>query len=518
MIKAWESTQSKTVPVNTAKQVTPRGTTARVSDWSASIPNKFGMDVSNRPTNPLNPSNTAVDTYNSTIMPKAKIQGGDIKNAFSQILPGTVQTLKDIKSDPLNIKNSAVKSINDVSSLGPLIIPKKALSEAWNVIKGAVSDEGQRIKELIDSRPKNGQFDLAKAIGSDLRASTGAANVVFSPLTALFNGANKVPILGTVSKIITLPFQAAGESAAGLGNAIVNKLPISQEAKDKIKPGVQEIFSLAAQIGLGKAGIDVKVWDGLKSKFGETDATTIVRQAQNLAHQKQIAETPKIEQPIETPQTIKVGQGNDFAGYADENASFDGTYKPSKPFVEDQVSIVEPKNQTKAAKIANDVNTEIVSKGFEAMPEEQQAQFNPITKKETVSKVAEFMAKDIEAAKESIRTGQVPNDVHKQVLFNAMEERALKEGDVQGLRDLASSPIASELSISAQALGASGFNKAEGAVSAIREVIKAREESSIKKYGNKATNQVKTQIKEEVTKTIPKAKDWASFLDELKCT
>lgn len=190
-------------------------------------------------------------------------------DALGEKLPGAAQTGEELHSNPLSLHGDF----------------KKTFSNMWSAIKEPVLEEKKRIGEIFQAK------SIPDFIGKEISGATGAANVVFSPISALFAGANEVPILGTVSRLVTLPFQVMGESGSAVSGAVIDKLPISQKTKDAIKPGLQEMASLAAQFALGKAGLEAKTWEGLKSKFGEKDATTIVRKAQEIAYEQQ-----KIEQ------------------------------------------------------------------------------------------------------------------------------------------------------------------------------------------------------------------------------
>ncbi len=639
---------TKTAPANSVINP-PNATKPRISAWANPTTGitKTGIDVSAHPFNPLNKTNQF--TNPNAEQPKVNIfkeafKPDNLKDAIKSAIPGTVETVSQIKNDPLNIKNIESHDTTDIL--------KKSLTSSWHVIKESVAQEGDRIKELFDAS-KPGQTSNSKFLGSGLKVLSGGANVVFSPITALFEGAKEVPILGTVSRLVTVPFQAIGEGQSGWSTTIIDKLPISSEAKSQLKPGIQEILSLAAQLALGKAGLDAKAWDALKTRFGEADATTIVQKAQELAHQETGArtlgkldlnetqemlsldskmselgrsqfkqqspseykrlqeltlktgdptqyvdktvldghpnagtmspqETAKLEN-LNTPRlaapkdeyvsgegfemrekadlgTIKEAQAKNktLSAYKEAVASFNKnptsfklkkiqnlraeikslSPEVSKPTFSENVreevapkaNVVEPsikestsavnEDGTKTTKLAKDINTEIVKKGFDALTPEQQAKFDPITKETTLAKVANFM-KEPDIAKEAVKTGEMPGDfkgADKQVFFNAMEEQALKNNDMQGLIDLANSPIATELSVAAQTLGASGFNKAEGAVKAIQEVLKAREEKATKKVGNlgKAKRELAKEVKDQIRK-IQTKETWGSFVESLKC-
>lgn len=179
---------------------------------------------------------------------------------------------------------------------------------------------------------------------------------------------------------------------------------------------------------------------------------------------------------------------------------------------------------TKVAKTASDINKELVSRGFDSLPDEVLAKYTPDTKKRVMSEVSEIM-EDMPKARAIISGAEdAPSNV-KQVLFNSMEAYATKNNDISMLQDLASSPIASELSASAQALGASGFNKnPDSVVQVLRQIKKVREAKAVKKAGSEKMYKEKKQkvvsaIKKEVEKVnlSKKEMEWDSFISEITC-
>lgn len=206
---------------------------------------------------------TAIDNNNKT---QTKIV-----NAF----PATAQQGNDIANDPLNIKN-----IHQI-----LMNPKKIVTDAlntmidsWNTAVPLGSNLGKDIKN---------KAPVSKTVADVLRGISATANFAFSPLTAIFDAANKVPALGTITKIITLPFTLAGEGGAAAAGKVIDHLPISQEAKNNLKPAVQEVGALAGQMALGHI---MTIGEGKKAalvdKYGEKEANTISKVAVDVARQK----------------------------------------------------------------------------------------------------------------------------------------------------------------------------------------------------------------------------------------
>ena len=191
-----------------------------------------------------------------------------------------------------------------------------------------------------------------------------------------------------------------------------------------------------------------------------------------------------------------------------------------------ETPITETPATGKVSKAARDINNSLVEQGFDELPASELAKYTPITKKETTERVTNLISDDPDLARKAA-TGQeaMPSDIHPQVLFNAVKNKAIQDGDVNLQRDLAKSPIATERSVAAQTLGASGFDnnplKAD-LVTAMQEVGKARIEATAKKLGGeknlKTTKEIVVkQIKAEITKKIPTKMDWSQFIESIQC-
>jgi hypothetical protein len=225
---------------------------------SAQIASKYGGTVSVTSPSPAAFSGTA-----TTAEQIASKYGGSIEAApKADIFAGTKSTFSGLIDDPLSLKAD----------------PTKVVSSAWDSIKGAVTQEATNIHDLFTSP------DIVSGIGNTLKTVAGGANVLFSPISALFTGAEQIPVLGSVSKLISTVFSGAGEGAAGISNAIVDAMPFPQDAKDKIKPGLGEVSALAAQLALGRV-IPLGKKKALEDTYGKEDAATILKKADEVATQ-----------------------------------------------------------------------------------------------------------------------------------------------------------------------------------------------------------------------------------------
>jgi len=150
-------------------------------------------------------------------------------------------------------------------------------------------------------------------------------------------------------------------------------------------------------------------------------------------------------------------------------------------------------------------------------------QYQTMNMKEQASKAQELLTEDYEKAK-SIAMGEEtpPADILPESVFVAVENKAINEGDVTTLRNLA---VTSELTAEATAMGQRIRTLAErdpeSPVTAIKEVSKAREESAKKRSKKK---KLKTQVKEdvadikkEIKKVSTKKQEWIDFVKSLEC-
>lgn len=223
---------------------------------------------------------------------------------------GTVNTLASLQEDPLTLKGS--------------------LSDAWKTLQDVPDTAGKQLAQAaadyVVANTRQGATLGGKigALGSLLAASAG---VVFSPISALFASAEKVPVLGSVAKLVGLGFSMPTDVANVVIQGAVDALPISQSEKEKLAPGLKAIADIAVQIGVGEGAAKVtgiikgkaktvvdsvkaeapelapkvdsipqKTVDTLIAKHGVEDAKVIVREAARA-----VVEKPKIRLYAEKP-------------------------------------------------------------------------------------------------------------------------------------------------------------------------------------------------------------------------
>lgn len=194
-----------------------------------------------------------------------------IRGGIAQSFPSTTEILAELQIDPLSLKAN----------------PKKTLENAFNAITEANKQYSGAIQGVFDSFKQ--KKSIASKIGAALHLGAATAGAAFAPVSALFAASESIPVIGSATKVFSAAFlNAPSDIATGIAKNTVAKLPISQEDKDAITPGLEEIYSLAAILATGKVGVDIlsKRRAKLVEKFGEKDAQTIFNKAQELANQK----------------------------------------------------------------------------------------------------------------------------------------------------------------------------------------------------------------------------------------
>lgn len=402
--------------------------------------------------------------------------------------------------------------------------PIKIGQSVEDAYTSAIQDAGDKVAKVWEDMGLFGNKASNSALKTGVDVAGGGIGVVnglLSPIGAAFKGAESVPVVGTAAKYINALFSAIGAGGSTAATNAVDDLPISDEAKQTIRPVAADAGALAAQIIAGK-GTD----EAVSSLHGGIQ--TILNT---------IKGNPKIAEPVSdaigseikgkstelAPENKTIPQkGPTKSNNAPENTKNTANSPIPAPKSAPKVGVVD----VRTAKSAADLSQTAAERGFEALPDEERAKYSPTTKADQIQRVSDIMSKDIEDAKSVIRGEKpVPNGVKGQVLWNAMERHAMETGDGELLNDLAKSPLASQRSIHAQELGASGFNQNEHSpASLIREVSRAREDDYLKKSGQAAPkarvrliDTERLNMRDEIRSNVSKRPSWEEFANRIKC-
>lgn len=151
---------------------------------------------------------------------------------------------------------------------------------------------------------------------------------------------------------------------------------------------------------------------------------------------------------------------------------------------------------------------------------EGKAKYTAGSFKEEANKAVQLVHDDPDKAMQ-IAMGEKAGDntMHEVAVRHAVENKAIKDNDVDTLTRLASSSQHTETSEAAQRLGAEGYaTERDSPVRAIREVQQSRAKAFASRTGTDADSAVNATIKEIKSKVPPvKRQAWHEFIQSLQC-
>lgn len=407
--------------------------------------------------------------------------------------------------------------------------------------------------------------NLAKIAG-------GVASTLFSPITGLFNTAEKVPGLKQAADAFNLPFTVTGMAGAYGTGKIIDVLPISQQSKDILKGPLENLGSLALQVSLGGKIMDMvhqyastgaeitpeiaqEIVDNVKPKEPAPKAggylDTIQKpevQQQSLSENHTAYANSQGYEPYTSPENLPVIQMGSKAkealptinadaapktdttpppGYKYESlqqpktppAETGGTNVPAATKVSPEGTYrppmpIESTGELTRSKLASSVDANAVanklSDGIGLLPE-----YNKVDMKEQAQFATDLVHNEPDKAMR-IAMGQEAPPAHilPESVFTAIEDKATREGDSETLRRIATeSNMSSQATAMGQRIRALAEREDLSPVKGIQEVAKARENSG---GPDKVKSEV-ASIKKEIAKSAPTKEDWSSFIESVKC-
>lgn len=170
------------------------------------------------------------------------------------VAPDTMKSLAELQIDPLNLHADPTKAMTDyLQSMGDQAsAAAQAIADFWNP------------RQTVLGRVATALSGTAKLAGAAL-----------SPVTSIFKAAEDIPVIGTVAKLIAVPFAALGDAGHDAANVVGETLLAGIPEKDRtqIVQGLGDILALAGQIWAGhvaEVGVS-EASDAIRTKF-ETNA------------------------------------------------------------------------------------------------------------------------------------------------------------------------------------------------------------------------------------------------------
>lgn len=212
-------------------------------------------------------------------------------NAIAGFLPETTQTFKDLNIDPLSLKTN----------------PTKPFIDAANTVISAINNTAQAGQALAIALKSGNPSQIA---GAAAKGITSVASGGFSPISALFSAANDVPVIGTLTKLLTLPLATLpGDVGKSTVNAVIDQIPnniANKAAKNNLKAGFGDLGSLVAQIATGAiTEVGASKLGVLENKYGSQDAQTIASQAESIGQQAAAQNKTIPSKVVLPPETVQ---------------------------------------------------------------------------------------------------------------------------------------------------------------------------------------------------------------------
>lgn len=146
-------------------------------------------------------------------------------------------------------------------------------------------------------------------------------------------------------------------------------------------------------------------------------------------------------------------------------------------------------------------------------------EYETVSMKDQSQRASKMIREDYQNAR-SIALGEKtpPKGVLPESVFVAIEDMAIREGDVATLQDLVNSKLSTAATTMGQRIRTLGERDQSSPVAIIQDVQKARRDA-IEKKGSipEAKKNVVSQIEKEIKKTAPTKEDWSSFISSITC-
>lgn len=383
--------------------------------------------------------------------------------------------------------------------VGEIKLPKEVLKETTGKIEkeiGTLSPEQKvDVEDALKQGVKSDEIvtNLKKVVNNEVTPDEVAEVInkqVQSKDVKVYNSGEKDTGFSTPDKEFSSQFKDKGtvkEKIIKSGDYLDTRIPEQRQQLEGI---------------LGKDTVDKMVSrtdNGLPNHFEKGEQDALINASKEAGYKGIVLS--------ETDKTTKFN-GRDVVTYADNFKS-----QPPKEGVTKTPGV---------AKAAHDINVSLAKKGLDALPEEDLSKYTPTTKEKVGEKIASVMDDWENAKKIALTNEDLPEGIPATAFFESVVAKAEKEGDIQLMRELASSPMASKSSEAGQQLGATGwFKENQSVVSKIKEVSEARVTAAEKrlKSGSVAKTQAKAhaQYKEIRNKIIKTKQTWNDFIEEIKC-
>lgn len=507
--------------------------------------------------------------------PKIQATPKQSPSLLNKIKTGAVSEAKKL---PSQAKNVVVGIAKGVGQQAENAVKGTVIGLGGNAIisnQNKVSDETARVQKQADLLYKAGIMSRDKYLSvsrtaANVQGKVGqqAENVEKNdnPRKTLAGAANTAALLAIpevkgASLLTKLGKGAAVGGALGAGNAAgQDKVTVKSVAENTAVGALLGAGGVAAEKGISKVLPEATSKVKTEAPKTETAAETPIKTVKTPETSERVVQSnAKSFAPLDAPTKAKVDtlvskaketpvpeghtrlyQTTDNGARTDQyfkdtsklsnyvngrsdNATLAFKDVPTKNVVETpgkpDVFKVQSEEETKVSGGANKAESRAVEANL-AQEFGDKANYETHSFKQNAEDAVNLVHENPEKAMD-IAMGKVPgnNTVHEVAVAQALENKAIQEGDATTLAQLAKSSRHSATSEAAQRLGAEGFvaDKASP-VAAIRSVLASRAKAAEAKLGKPIATAVNDTVK-QIKSTVPKTtrQDFESFVASLKC-
>lgn len=194
--------------------------------------------------------------------------------------------------------------------------------------------------------------------------------------------------------------------------------------------------------------------------------------------------------------------------------------RTSAPGIPQTVKVGEPigEGQTKVVGLSKGVEAKAIEKGLTKslgdLPE-----YKTVNMKDQANKAADLLKNNPQEAIDiALGRKAPPAELLPESVFVAVENQALKTGDLALIKQLAKSQLTTEATAMGQRIRTLGERNPDSPVSMIRDVTESRQKAIEKRLGKtvtEATQKITTDIKKKIK--TPDKYDWGNFIKSIEC-
>jgi len=424
---------------------------------------------------------------------KNKTITNQITNQIDDVVSDVKETLTDVQKAKPTILNLRVKPKEGKMPMADIVRIEKKVEQINQLVK---KETGQTPKELLQQEIK-AEAAGVKDIYERIKISEKRLPVI-KPIT-----------IRQESKIYEL------ETQIGELEETLNWSPLRQLSKYANK----RTGELPEVLGKGK-GIFGRKGDQLITELGFKDS--------EIARESYLAYNQSRKQLNQLKEQLRNVKKESFKDYTPEQINTinqlltEATKSIEIVYRGGALKPIEGVGKIKARGLAMGVEAKAVEKklikGFGELPE-----YKMVNMKDQAQRAAKLIEKNYEKAKRiALGLENPPKKTIPEAIFTAVEEKAIRDGDVNTLKELATmSRLTEEATTMGQRIRTLGERNPESPVRAIKDIIKIKEELAKKRLGGKSINQAKREIvnniKSEIKKQTTKRQNWAEFISSIRC-